>query len=97
MFALALPPPVLDPSILEPPPAPIAPVAKGTVDAVVRKKQKMGDRCDDKKLRCKDCGEVFIFSAEKQRELAQKGFNTPKTRCDPCAKYKKNRFSAKLR
>ena len=53
-------------------------------------------RFDDIRCRCRDCGTSFVFTARQQLELSDRGHkNVNKTRCADCAKYKKNRFSAK--
>ena len=94
LFSLGLPTPV-HVSCLAP-----APVL---VPALPRKKREREEPTADdegrvdRRLWCKDCGQVFLFSKDKQRELEQKGFKAAvKTRCEPSAKYK-NRFGARLR
>ena len=50
----------------------------------------------DQQLNCRDCGSQFVFSERQQQALWNRGFKgLKKTRCDDCAKYKKNRFSAR--
>ena len=77
MFGLGLPPP---PSAAEPaaqPQAALKPLASGY---------------RDQQCHCRDCGRKFIFTAEQQESLAAKGFKGAlKSRCDACAKFKKNR------
>jgi hypothetical protein len=51
---------------------------------------------EDQHQHCRDCGQRFVFTIDQQQQLAQRGFQNPKkTRCNDCAKFKKNRFSAR--
>eukprot|EP00962_Isochrysis_galbana_P026606 scaffold8264_cov109-Isochrysis_galbana.AAC.2 len=50
----------------------------------------------DMRLTCRDCGGQFVFAAQTQAALAVRGFAGAKTRCEPCAKYKKCRFGARV-
>ena len=43
----------------------------------------------DKIIKCKNCGENFVFSAGEQRFYAEKGFDTEPTRCRKCRHGKK--------
>ena len=43
---------------------------------------------EDKKLKCRDCGQDFDFSAGEQKFFESKGFNPP-SRCTDCRKKKK--------
>ena len=45
---------------------------------------------------CRDCGESFVFTAREQALLVQRGFPVVKTRCEGCAKFKRNRYGAKV-
>lgn len=47
---------------------------------------------EDKKIKCQDCGEDFVFTVNDQRFYAEKGFNEPK-RCKFCRANKKDRYS----
>ena len=42
----------------------------------------------DQKLKCRDCGREFIFSAGEQEFFSKKGFNPP-SRCPECRKKKR--------
>jgi len=44
----------------------------------------------DKTLKCKDCGEDFIFTAGEQEFYAQKDFKNEPQRCKSCRDAKKN-------
>lgn len=43
----------------------------------------------DKTLRCKECGNEFIFSAGEQEFYAQRGFVNEPQRCKPCRDARK--------
>ena len=45
---------------------------------------------EDKTLRCKDCGEEFVFTAGEQEFYESKGFVNEPQRCKPCRDAKKN-------
>lgn len=45
----------------------------------------------DKKIKCKECGEEFIFTERDQRFYEEKGFPPPK-RCSYCRRNKKDRY-----
>lgn len=45
---------------------------------------------EDKTLKCKDCGQDFIFSAGEQEFYQEKGFQNEPTRCPACRKARKN-------
>lgn len=45
---------------------------------------------EDKKLKCKDCGADFIFTAGEQEFYAEKGFENEPQRCKACRDAKKN-------
>ena len=45
----------------------------------------------DKKIKCQDCGEEFIFSERDQKFYQEKGFNPPK-RCKNCRNIRKTKF-----
>ena len=40
-------------------------------------------------LKCKDCGEAFVFTVGEQEFYAEKGFPNQPTRCKPCRDSKK--------
>lgn len=42
----------------------------------------------DKKIKCKDCGNEFIFTEGEQSFYKEKGFNDP-VRCKKCRQAKK--------
>ncbi len=44
----------------------------------------------DKTLKCKDCGNDFIFSAGEQEFYAEKGFQNEPQRCKACRDLRKN-------
>lgn len=46
---------------------------------------------EDKVLKCKDCGEEFVFSAGEQEFYAEKGFQNEPQRCKKCRDSKKRR------
>lgn len=39
---------------------------------------------EDKVIKCKDCGQEFVFSAGEQEFYASKGFTNEPTRCRDC-------------
>ena len=43
------------------------------------------------KIKCKDCGEEFIFTENEQRFYEEKGFNSPK-RCRFCRQQRKDKY-----
>ena len=45
---------------------------------------------EDKTLKCKDCGEEFVFPAGEQEFYASKGFVNEPQRCKKCRDAKKN-------
>lgn len=44
----------------------------------------------DKTLKCKECGEDFIFTAGEQEFYAERGFQNEPQRCKPCRDARKN-------
>lgn len=44
---------------------------------------------EDKVLKCKDCGEEFVFSAGEQEFYAEKGFQNEPQRCKKCRDARK--------
>ena len=44
----------------------------------------------DKTLKCKDCGQDFVFTAGEQEFYASKGFENEPQRCKECRAAKKN-------
>ena len=45
----------------------------------------------DKYIRCRDCGDEFVFSASEQQFFAEKGFDNEPKRCPTCRRAKRNR------
>lgn len=39
---------------------------------------------EDKTLRCRDCGQDFVFTVSEQEFFAQKGFQNDPSRCHAC-------------
>ncbi len=44
----------------------------------------------DKTLKCRDCGNDFVFTAGEQEFYAQRGFENEPSRCKECRAAKKN-------
>ena len=44
----------------------------------------------DKTLKCKECGEEFVFTASEQEFYAEKGFQNEPQRCKECRVARKN-------
>ena len=88
-FSMGLPPP---PSASQPPPPPPPRPAGGRAPL-----KPLSTEYRDQNCYCRDCGRLFILTAEQQQQLAAKGFATvAKSRCAACAKHKKNRFGARV-
>lgn len=49
---------------------------------------------EDKTLKCKECGQDFVFSAGEQEFYAQKGFQNEPVRCAPCRQARKKERAA---
>ena len=49
---------------------------------------------EDKILRCKDCGNEFVFTAGEQEFYAEKGFVNEPQRCKDCRIARKNAIRA---
>lgn len=45
---------------------------------------------EDKIIKCKDCGQEFVFSAGEQEFYAERGFQNEPQRCKACRDAKKN-------
>ena len=45
---------------------------------------------EDKVLKCRDCGEEFVFTAGEQEFYAEKGFQNEPQRCKSCRDARKN-------
>ena len=45
---------------------------------------------EDKTLKCKDCGNDFVFTAGEQEFYAEKGFANEPQRCKDCRNARKN-------
>ncbi len=43
----------------------------------------------DKVIKCKDCGETFVFTVSEQEFYKEKGFDNEPVRCPDCRKIKK--------
>ena len=50
---------------------------------------------EDKTLKCKDCGNDFVFTAGEQEFYAERGFQNEPQRCKPCRDARKNAGQAK--
>ena len=48
----------------------------------------------DKTLKCKDCGNDFVFTAGEQEFYAEKGFQNEPQRCKECRNARKNAAKA---
>ena len=46
---------------------------------------------EDKQILCRDCGRIFSFTAEKQKQFSERGWNPPK-RCKKCKSERNIRF-----
>jgi hypothetical protein len=46
----------------------------------------------DKILKCKQCGQQFVFTVGEQEFYMQKGFQNEPARCGPCRRARKNRM-----
>lgn len=46
---------------------------------------------EDKTLKCKECGQDFIWTAGEQDFFAQKGFKNKPTRCKDCRKVNRQK------
>ena len=57
------------------------------IEDMVEERQKM---YEDKTLKCKDCGEEFIFTAGEQEFFAERGFMNEPQRCKACRDARKN-------
>lgn len=44
---------------------------------------------EDKTLKCKDCGQSFVFTAGEQEFCAEKGFQSEPVRCPGCRQARK--------
>lgn len=51
------------------------------------------NKFEDKTLKCKDCGNEFVFTAGEQEFYAEKGLVNEPQRCKPCRDAKKNAFN----
>ncbi|MBR6743983.1 MAG: zinc-ribbon domain-containing protein, partial [Clostridia bacterium] len=45
---------------------------------------------EDKTLKCKECGNEFVFTAGEQEFYAEKGFQNEPQRCKACRDKRKN-------
>ena len=45
---------------------------------------------EDKIIKCKDCGQEFVFSAGEQEFYAERGFQNEPQRCKACRDARKN-------
>lgn len=46
----------------------------------------------DKTLRCEDCGQEFVFTADEQKFFQEKGFKNEPKRCMTCRRTKRQQF-----
>lgn len=44
----------------------------------------------DKRIRCRDCGEEFVFTTSEQQFFAEKGFDNEPKRCPTCRRAKRD-------
>lgn len=49
---------------------------------------------EDKTLKCRDCGQDFVFTTGEQDFYAEKGFQNEPVRCAPCRQAKKRERSS---
>ncbi len=49
---------------------------------------------EDKTLKCRDCGNDFVFSASEQQFFADKGFQNEPGRCPACRAARRNSGNA---
>lgn len=49
---------------------------------------------EDKNLKCKECGQDFVFTSGEQEFYAQKGFQNEPVRCAPCRQARKKERAA---
>jgi len=54
------------------------------------------DQYSDETLRCRDCGNDFIFTAGEQQFYAEKGFTNKPSRCPSCRAANKARRDSSL-
>ncbi|HHE41982.1 MAG TPA: hypothetical protein ENL12_05000 [Dehalococcoidia bacterium] len=50
----------------------------------------------DKYIRCRDCGDEFVFSASEQQFFAEKGLTNEPKRCPTCRRAKRNGTSSSM-
>jgi len=48
----------------------------------------------DKTIKCRDCGQDFVFSASEQQFFAEKGFTNEPKRCPACRRAKRDATSS---
>jgi len=48
----------------------------------------------DKTIKCRDCGQDFVFTASEQQFFAEKGFTNEPKRCPTCRRAKRDRASS---
>ena len=44
---------------------------------------------EDKTIKCRDCGEEFVFTVGEQEFYKEKGFDNEPTRCPACRRARK--------
>ncbi len=49
---------------------------------------------EDKILKCKNCGQDFVFTSGEQEFYARKGFQNEPARCGPCRQARKREREA---
>jgi hypothetical protein len=48
----------------------------------------------DKTIKCRDCGQDFVFTASEQQFFAEKGFTNEPKRCPTCRRAKRDATSS---
>ena len=48
----------------------------------------------DKTIKCRDCGQDFVFTASEQQFFAEKGFTNEPKRCPTCRRAKRDSASS---
>lgn len=51
---------------------------------------------NDKVIKCRDCGQDFIFSAGEQEFFSEKGFQNEPTRCRDCRSQRRQQSSPNM-
>ena len=53
----------------------------------------MDEKYEDITIKCKDCGNEFVFTAGEQQFYSEKGFTNQPVRCPECRKARKQQRS----